>query len=290
MTEQTGKHMTDVVRERIRVLTLNLHCWQEADAEAKLHRVAAAIAEFRPQIVLLQEVGQHVDAPIVGMAKTETIRADNAALVIAELLGREHGVKYDWRWFFAHIGFREWEEGVAMLTTLPIAEGEGWYVSNPESRLAWNARRLLVADVQVAPNRYITCASAHLSWWNDEHEPFAPQFDRAHEFVGRRHEDAIIAGDFNVRDDGPGYEHMMRNGDWKDAHAEAVAPAIPGGTFPGDIAGWAGAEAGRIDYVLYRGAHLRAVNAQTLFDTEATRVSDHFGLLIDFECEAGGSL
>lgn len=273
----------DSPAERLRVLTLNLHCWQEADAEAKLQRVAEAIAEHCPQIVLLQEVGQHVDAPIVGTRNGETIRADNAALVIAQILGRDHRVTYDWLWFFAHIGFGEWEEGVAILTTLPVAEAEGWYVSSPESRHAWNARRLLVASLAVAPQRYITCASAHFSWWTDEQEPFAPQFDRAHAIVRPRHEDAILAGDFNVLDDGPGYEHMMRNGDWTDAHAEAVAPAAAGGTFPGDIAGWANADAGRIDYLLYRGPHLRAIAAKTLFDTESTRVSDHFGLLVDFE-------
>lgn len=280
--------VTDETGDRIRVLTLNLHCWQETDALAKLGRVASAIAEHRPQIVLLQEVGQHVDAPIVGTRKTETIRADNAALVIAETLTREHGLKYDWLWFFAHIGFGEWEEGVAMLTTLRIAEGEGWYVSGAESRHAWNARRLLVANLQAAPKRYVTCASAHFSWWADEQEPFAPQFDRAHAIIRPRHENAIFAGDFNVRDDGPGYVYMMSNGDWRDAHAEAVAPAHPGGTFPGDIAGWAGADAGRIDYVLYRSPYYRAVAAKTLFDTEATRVSDHFGLMIDFEYDEGG--
>jgi len=44
----------------------------------------------------------------------------------------------------------------------------------------------------------------------------------------------------------------------------------------------------RIDYVLYRGPQLQAVAARTLFDTDATRVSEHFGLLVDFEQDVGG--
>ena len=274
--------MTEDTARRLRVLTLNLHCWQEADAEAKLHRVAAAIAQQRPEIVLLQEVGQHVTAPVVGVRNSETIRADNAALVIAQTLERDHRMQYDWLWVFAHIGFAAWEEGVAMLTTLPIVEAEGWYVSRPGSRHAWNARRLLVADLQIAPNRHLTCASAHLSWWDDPDEPFAPQFDRVEEILSRRHADAILAGDLNVRDDGPGYAYMVASGNWNDAHAAALVPTRPNGTFPGDIAGWSGAEAGRIDYVLHRGSQLRPVAATTLFNTAETRVSDHFGLLVDF--------
>lgn len=268
-----------------RVLTLNLHCWQEDDAEEKLMQVAAGIAELRPDVVLLQEVGQHVEAPIVGTRKTETLRADNAALLIADELRHAHGVHHEWVWFMAHIGFEVWEEGVALLTPHRLGESEGWFVSGEGSRHRWNARRLLVAELDLAPGRSITCASAHLSWWTDEDEPFAPQFDRAHAIVRRRMEDAIFAGDFNVLDDGPGYRHMMEQGDWTDAHATAVAPELPRGTFPGDIAGWDGAPSGRIDYVLSRGPHLTPRAARVVFDTPETRVSDHFGLLVDFDLD-----
>lgn len=252
-------------------------------------RLAGAIAELRPDVVLLQEVGQHVDAPIVGSRKGETIRADNAALLIADALQHDHGLQHQWLWFMAHIGFGEWEEGVALLTPHPIAGAEGWFVSGEGSQQRWNARRLLVAEVRPEPARHITCASAHLSWWEDPDEPFAPQFNRAHAIVRRRTEDAILAGDFNVRDDGPGYRHMMAQGDWTDAHAAAVAPAPPVGTFPGDIAGWSGQGAGRIDYVLSRGPHLRPRAARTLFDTQESRVSDHFGLLVDFDLDWTGA-
>lgn len=275
--------MTAAVPDRWRVLTLNLHCWQESDAEEKLHRVAATIAELRPDVVLLQEVGQHVEAPIVGTRQNETIRADNAALVIADALRWDHARPHNWVWFFAHIGFDEWEEGVALLTPHRIGASEGWYVS--ASRHQWNSRRLLVADVHARVDRCITMAGAHFSWWTDEDEPFAAQFDRADEIVRRRYEDRVFGGDFNVRADGPGYEYMMRSGFWTDAHAAAVAPAAPGGTFPGDIAGWDGEQPGRIDYVLVHGPHLRPRAARTVFDAPGDRVSDHYGVLVDFDLD-----
>lgn len=272
--------MADEQRTQLRVLTLNLHCWQEVDAEDKLHRVAASIAELQPEIVLLQEVAQHVDAPIIGTRDGETIRADNAAVLIAETLMREYEEHYDWRWFFAHVGFDVWEEGVAMLSRLPIAECEGWYVS--DTHHAWNARRLLVGEVRVEPRLPITIGNGHFSWWTDPDEPFARQFDRADAILRRRMQDGLFVGDFNVRDDEPGYAYMMASGAWTDAHAAALAPLPPSGTFPGDIAGWEGADAGRIDYVLSRGPRLTPITARVLFDTPETRVSDHFGLLVDF--------
>ena len=277
--------MTATQEPRVRVLTLNLHCWQESDAEAKLLRIADAIAEFAPDIVCLQEVGQHGEAPIVGMHSGETIRADNAALLIVEHLERGHSLAYDWAWTFAHMGFGEWEEGLAILTRGALTRIDAPFVSSIPSHQQWNSRRLLIAEVDLQGFGVITAASAHFSWWDDPDEPFAPQFDRADAALGAWPEPVVLAGDFNVRDDGPGLAHILATGRWTDAHAQALAPEVPSGTFPGNIAGWSGAEAGRIDYVLTNGSRLRAVSARTLFDTEATRVSDHFGLLVDFAAD-----
>jgi maltose 6'-phosphate phosphatase len=266
----------------MRVLTLNLHCWQEPQAQAKLERVAGAIAQLAPDVVCLQEVGQHIDAPIVGERAGETVRADNAALLIVERLQRTHGIPLDWAWSFVHLGFEVWEEGLAVLSTGTISRVEAPWVSRSESQQQWNSRRLLIADVRLRSGTAVTAASAHFSWWDDLDDPFALQFDRADHELAAWRDPVVLAGDFNVRSDGPGLAHILASGRWTDAHAQALGPATPEGTFPGDVAGWSGAPAGRIDYVLTRGGGLRACAATTLFDTPATRVSDHFGLLVDF--------
>jgi maltose 6'-phosphate phosphatase len=268
---------------RLRVLTLNLHCWQETDAEAKLLRVADAVAELRPDVVCLQEVGQHIAAPIIGERHGEIIRADNAALVIIEHLQRDHGIELDWTWTFVHQGFEGWDEGLAILTPGRLERIEAPYVSALDSPQYWNSRRLLMAGVQLASGAYITTASAHFSWWDDPTEPFAPQFDRANAALAARHDPVVFAGDFNIRDDGLGYALVTQDGTWLDAHAAAAAPEQPSGTFPGEIDGWSGADAGRIDYVFARGSQLTPRAARTLFTKAATRVSDHFGVLIDFD-------
>lgn len=269
--------------QRVRVLTLNLHCWQESDAEANLLRIADEIAELRPDVVCLQEVGQHVDAPVIAVRHGETIRADNAALVIVQALERTHGIAFDWTWTFVHHGFEVWEEGLAILSPGRVATVDSTFVSASASHQQWNSRRLLVADVTTAAGVAVTAASAHFSWWDDPAESFAPQFDRATAALAERHEPIVFAGDFNIRDDGPGYAYVTSSGEWSDAHALAVAPQRPGGTFPGDIDGWSGADAGRIDYVFTRGSQLTSTSARTLFTSEATRVSDHLGLLVDFD-------
>ena len=269
--------------ERLRLLTLNLHCWQEADAEAKLARIAAEIALRKPHIVCLQEVGQHIDAPIVGEHHGATIRADNAALVIVDILEREHDLRVSWAWTFAHVGFDVWEEGVAILSLGRIEDVSTPFVSGAASPQTWNARRLLIAGIELDAFGAVTAASAHFSWWTDPDEPFAPQWDRTAQLLGSHRTPTIIAGDFNVLADSEGYSYVMRSGQWRDAHLEACAPEAPHGTFPGDIAGWKGAPSGRIDYVLTRGDDLHAIAAELLFASEATRVSDHFGLLIEFD-------
>ncbi len=265
----------------LRVLTLNLHCWQEVDAEAKLMRIAEAIAIHEPDLICFQEVGQHVDAPIIGERHGATIRADNAALVVAQELERSHGITVDWAWAFAHLGFGVWEEGVAVMARGVISHVDAPFVSKVATPLAWNARRLLIADVVLPGIGGIAAASAHFSWWDDPDEPFAPQWERAEIALAPHASPAVLAGDFNVLDGSQGYEHMMRSGVWSDAHAALSDPAP--GTFPGDIAGWSGASAGRIDYVLSRGGQLVPRKAQLLFDSEGIRVSDHFGLLIEFD-------
>lgn len=273
---------SDFADERLRVLTLNLHCWQETDAEAKLAHVAAEIALRKPHVVCLQEVGQHVAAPIVGEHHGATIRADNAALVIVDTLERVHGVQLEWAWTFAHIGFDVWEEGVAVLTTGRIDAISTPFVSQAASPHTWNARRLLIADIDLDALGNVAAASAHFSWWTDPDEPFAPQWDRTEALLEGHHTPAIIAGDFNVLAGSDGYAYALRSGRWEDAHLEACAPADPQGTFPGDIAGWKGASSGRIDYVFTRGNEIQAIEAELLFTSEATRVSDHFGLLVEF--------
>ena len=267
----------------LRVLTLNLHCWQEIDAEGKLLRIADAIADLKPDVVCLQEVGQHVDAPIIGERHGETVRADNAALVIVEQLQRQHGVELDWTWSFVHQGFKDWEEGLAILTPGRMAEVDAPFVSESTSQQQWNSRRLLVAGISLPNGIEVTAASAHFSWWDDPAESFAPQFDRANAVLRERPDPVVFAGDFNIRDDGPGYAYVTSNGEWSDTHALAVAPDLPSGTFPGDIDGWSGADAGRIDYVFTRGTPLTSTSARTLFTSEANRVSDHLGLLVDFD-------
>ncbi len=276
----------DLPPTSVRVLTLNLHCWQEEDAQGKLDRIADAIAAHAVDVVCLQEVGQHVDAPIVDHRHGMDIRADNAALAIVERLQRQHRVAMDWAWGFSHIGFDVWEEGVAVLSRHPLRDVEVAFVSSGHSPVPVDARCVVIASVEPDPGVPLTVVSAHLSWWDHPHEPFAAQWQRTQAVLQYRPDPLLLAGDLNVRDDGPGYPLMLQGDAWRDAHALAVAPEAPRGTFPGDIAGWAGGPAGRIDYVLLRGAGLDPTASEVLFDSAGDRVSDHFGVLVTIDATA----
>ena len=86
--------------ERLKILTLNLHCYQEDDQVAKLARIARAINDLDVDIVCLQEVGElwndgHGDWN------------SNAARIIKDQLAEPYHYHGDW----SHLGFQKYREG-----------------------------------------------------------------------------------------------------------------------------------------------------------------------------------
>lgn len=251
---------------RLRLLTLNLHCWQEPDAERKLAEVAAAIAELGIDVVALQEVGEPLRDP-----------ERNAARVIQRHL-REHGLAYDFAWDWPHIGFHRWREGLAVLVRGRVLAADSRYVTRSHERKLWKSRMALTVDLQTETGARLTLVNTHLGWFNDREEPFTEQWQRLLAGLPRTSNPVFIAGDLNQPAGGPGH---------------ALIAATPGlvdcdvldwPTFPGDIAGWEGEAGSRIDYVLRLGPGPDSVASQRLFtDGERPMVSDHYAVCVDFD-------
>jgi len=89
-------------RERLKILTLNLHCNQEPDQDAKLWRIAQAIRELEIDVVCLQEVAEPWNDGRGDWAA-------NTARIIQERIGRPFHIHHDW----SHIGFERYREGSA---------------------------------------------------------------------------------------------------------------------------------------------------------------------------------
>lgn len=257
------------------ILTLNLHTWQEPDQLAKFDRIADFIAANGVDIVCFQECAQHRDAPLLADG---VLREDNAAHLMRERL-RSRGLEYGLAWDWAHYGWSQWEEGVAVLSRLPMTDSASRWVSESRSRTdALGSRKVLRVRVEVPGFGPVDAYSAHLSWasaglptqvaalldWIDDTETGAAA--------------VIVAGDFNDEPGGVGYEAMRAAG-FGDA-CEAAPPDSAPTAFVTTT--WKT----RIDHVWTRPGTGRLVPDSTRIVFTGDRepiVSDHFGVLARFE-------
>jgi maltose 6'-phosphate phosphatase len=263
-------------RPPLRILTLNLHCNQEPDQDAKFWRIAQAIRELNIDIVCLQEVAEPWNDG----------RGDwlgNTARIIQERIGRPYHIHHDW----SHLGFDRYREGSAILSRHEFLETDSGYVSGSTDPRSINSRRVVHARINVPWVGPVNVFSSHLSWMND----FREQFPRLRQWACERHSGdtaaTLLCGDFNVPAGGEGYDIATGDGLFTDQFLraqlfqryQAGQGPMPNGyerPHPAD---------GRIDYLfLHRESRLIAVAAREIFtDTDYGRVSDHTGYIVDFE-------
>ncbi|MBI2875731.1 MAG: hypothetical protein HYY20_02490 [Candidatus Tectomicrobia bacterium] len=99
-------------RERLKILTLNLHCYQERNQDEKFTLIARAISDLNIDIICLQEVGENWNQ---GKGDWRS----NAAEIIRDRLKRSYYLSYHLYTDWSHIGFDRYREGVAILSTTP---------------------------------------------------------------------------------------------------------------------------------------------------------------------------
>ncbi|MCM3719582.1 endonuclease/exonuclease/phosphatase family protein [Fictibacillus phosphorivorans] len=266
----------------MKLLTLNVHGWQEENQMEKLKMLARDIANERYDVIALQEVMQSIDAPIVN----KNIKANNYALVLNQLL-QELGVNdYDFVWDMAHYGFVTYEEGVAILTRHPIKSSNSFFVTELQDMNNWKTRKIISAAISYQ-GKELTFFSGHFGWWNDDIAPFKEQIDAFFKHVPESGISFLMGdlnNDANVR--GEGFDYVKSNG-FYDTY-ELAKEKDDGLTIKGAIAGWNqnGKEDGRrIDYILCN----NPVNVKSSFvrfnGIETPVVSDHAGVAVTLDLE-----
>ncbi len=279
---------------RFSLLTLNLHTWQEADQLEKLDRVAQFVVEENITCLCLQECAQSREAEELD----EALRADNAGHLIRERLER-YGLKYSMTWECSHYGFERYEEGSAVLSQLPFLGSCSQYVSETEDREIVQSRKVVMARLAVGPNTVIDVYSVHLS---PPGAGFETQVDSLVGFVAstpdlleqmkpprpkRRGPPrkraapqpspiatrlVCLAGDFNETPEG-GIGALGGHGYLE---ASAGARETQPGTGTTRDGRW-------IDYVFVKPA-LRPQSTSIVFHGgDRPPVSDHYGLVVEFE-------
>lgn len=247
--------------DRLRILTLNLHCYQEDRQDEKFSQIAKAIQELQIDVVCLQEVGE----------PWNNGRGDwnsNAAKLIRDRLGESYAIHSDW----SHLGFDQYREGTAILSRYPFVVKGAKYVSSMQDVYDIHARKVVMAQIHVPYFGAVNVFSVHLSWWQNG---FREQFENLRRWAESEQTPNVAAtflcGDFNNAANSEGYTLLSR--EYEDQFFRANAQRLNR------------ADDRRIDYLLMKkGAAFRVRTAYQLFtDNDYGPVSDHEGYCAEFE-------
>lgn len=272
-------------RDKLILLTLNTHSWQEADNASCLRYAAEAIGIEQPDIIALQEINQQERGALADPGRLKdsgyveggfSIVENNWAFCLAERLGN-----YQWTWAFAHAGYKTWHEGVALFSRSPIREVRSADVSDPDLPAdSWRHRRVLAVRTG---NEWF--CSVHMGWWKDGIDPFSGQWERLKMFTASMEGLCYVMGDFNcpaqVRNEG--YDRMIADG-WQDCYIRAQEKD-DGITVPGQIDGWREepVDGLRMDLCLARQPGHTLCSRVVFNGACYPRISDHFGVLTQEE-------
>lgn len=257
------------------LLTLNCHSWQEENQMEKIQHLAQTIKEKAYDVIALQEVSQSIDAPLV----QDNIKENNFGLVLQQELAKLGVPDYQLVWDFAHMGYDTYEEGLAILTRLPIIASHSFFVSKGEDTDYWKTRKIVGVTVENGESElsFYTC---HLGWWTDEEEPAHYQIDHLLDAVKARTAPFFLMGDFNnsAHIKGEGYELLTVEHGLYDTYLLA-SEKDSGITVRGKIAGWdENKQDLRIDLIL-ASEQVDVDSSLVVFNGENKDVvSDHFGV------------
>jgi maltose 6'-phosphate phosphatase len=271
-----GKNYS-LCHEPLKVMILNLHCYQEDNQDYKFSQIAKAINEQDVDIICLQEVAELWND---GNGDWNT----NSAKIINDRLDRLYHLYTDW----SHLGFDKYREGVAILSRYPMLKQESRYVSNSHSAYSIHSRKVVMAQMHVPCMGLINFFSAHLSWWDDG---FPDQFKRLSKWAADNQTEGVcgtmLCGDFNIAAGSEGYNLVVNSNEYDDQFLAANSHGVFEKIFKVNDPYWQDylADDYRIDYIfMNKASDLHVISGKVLFTEEDYgRVSDHCGYLMTFE-------
>lgn len=263
-------------RQPLKVMILNLHCYQEELQDEKFSTIARAIEEQNVDVVCFQEVAENWN-------DGNGDWSSNSANIINQLLEQPFNLYADW----SHLGFDRYREGVAILSRFPLQANDSRYVSNSDDAYDIHARKVVRGQIDVPFYGQLHLFSAHLSWWEDG---FQEQFTQLHDWaqsLSSGSNAVLLCGDFNVAVGSTGYQLVVDKYGYQDQFLLANQQGLTDRGYRVEDAHWHQLDANdyRIDFIFQpAGGQLRAVAAQPLFtDQDYGRVSDHCGYVMTFE-------
>ncbi len=261
----------------LKVMILNLHCYQEENQDHKLSVIANAIDEQGVDVICLQEVAENWN-------EGHGDWASNSANIINQRLATPFELYTDW----SHLGFDRYREGVAILSRYPLSNQQGRYVSDDQDAYSIHSRKVVMSQINVPRMGVINFYSAHLSWLEDG---FEHQFDNLCAWANAENyqhvQATLLCGDFNITAGEQGYLKVVNSHQYEDQYLAANNEGLFESIFRVNDAHWGQALADdyRIDYIfMHKDSELQVTSAQVIFtDQDYGRVSDHCGYIMTFE-------
>lgn len=185
----------------MKLITLNLHLWQEENQIAKLKKIANFINDKDIDVCFFQEVAQLDDNPLI----VDNIKKDNNAYLIKSYLNKEYYLYYEYK----KNGYGIFNEGLAILSKYPLLNRKWFYISKTRDKDDWHTRIIVKASINYN-NEIIDLYSSHLGWdegeekYYDQLEKYIKNIDFNNKF--------ILAGDFNCMYDSIQYKYWIDKG------------------------------------------------------------------------------
>lgn len=265
----------------MKLLTLNTHSLIDKNFGNSAEILANAIIQEKIDVIALQEVNQPVLGDVISTSSPISvnypIKNGNYILKVLEYLKKSSHNYYS-IWYGFKKSYGMYEEGVGIITRLPVKNAEYLLLSSGRENPEWK-RRCAVGIATPYGNFY----STHMGWWQDKDEPFLEQWERLKAAVCGK--SAFIMGDFNAESDvkGEGYDLVTADG-FYDTYCLAES-RDDGFTVADKIDGWQTDRRKRIDYI-FSNSPLRVINSAVIFDGKNyAKISDHFGVVIEIERE-----
>ncbi len=263
--------------EPLKMMILNLHCYQEDNQDYKFSQIAKAINELDVDVVCLQEVAELWN-------DGQGDWASNSAKIINDRLDTPYHIVTDW----SHLGFNKYREGVAILSKYRIDKHQSRYVSVDHDPYSIHSRKVVMAEIHAPYIGTVNVFSAHLSWWEDG---FAEQFQHlsawASELQNEHVGATMLCGDFNITPGSNGYNEIVNSHEYDDQFLSVNSHGVFEKIFQVNDPYWRQYLGNdyRIDYIfMNKTSNLYITSGKVLFtEQDYGRVSDHCGYFMTFE-------
>lgn len=271
-----------ILKQQIDVIALQEVCQTQSADIVKLEEIHRFITLSGEEGIHDLAVGRKEENHDFAAAGRKTaIRQDNYVWQLIQRL-EQNGCHYGWTWDGIKTGYGIFDEGLAIISRLPIENVESYYLSNSHDYQNWKTRKAIAADIRVGAQK-VCFVCTHLGWWGDEEEPFASQMDLLQKELSGKKGNIYLMGDFNSPADerNTGYDYVKSYG-WLDIWQLAGNDGHEM-TVPGKIDGWSEeAEKGLcIDYI-WSNVPVDVASSRIVFSGQKEPViSDHFGILAE---------